>query len=346
MTLVDRPKRWFRTTVAVRDPPEAIAGDNPGVMRFQNELAECYHNIANVLNDTGHPQEAVESYRQAVAIRERLLHDNPTQTRLQSNLAGSHFSIGNLLSDAGRESEALASYRLAQEIQDRLVRDNPTVNEYQNSLGATCNNIGVVLKDTGHLAEALESYRRALEIHERLAHNNLSVHSYQDSLAIALHNIAEAEMGQRRWHDARLHLDRAIARQRAALAALPHNSLYQRALKLHLFNLMRVYWALNQPSDARQVTRELAALTRGKGADLHKFACALALSVPIAPAEQRQTLAAEAVQTLKQAIAAGWSDGGKTSRDPDLASLHDRDDFRRLLAELFDRGFPADPFAR
>ena len=36
----------------------------------------------------------------------------------------------------------------------------------------------------------------------------------------------------------------------------------------------------------------------------------------------------------------------KTSRDPDLAPLYDRDDFRRLVNDLFDRGFPDDPFAR
>jgi hypothetical protein len=36
---------------------------------------------------------------------------------------------------------------------------------------------------------------------------------------------------------------------------------------------------------------------------------------------------------------------GVLHRDPGLAPLRDRDDFRRLLAELFDRGFPADPFA-
>jgi hypothetical protein len=36
----------------------------------------------------------------------------------------------------------------------------------------------------------------------------------------------------------------------------------------------------------------------------------------------------------------------KTGRDPDLAPLRERQDFTRLLADLFDRGFPADPFAR
>ena len=45
------------------------------------------------------------------------------------------------------------------------------------------------------------------------------------------------------------------------------------------------------------------------------------------------------------AITAGWSDAQQTSRDPDLAPLRDRDDFRRPLAEVFDRGFPTDPFA-
>ena len=75
-------------------------------------------------------------------------------------------------------------------------------------------------------------------------------------------------------------------------------------------------------------------------------ACAMASSIPITRGEERRSLAAEAVQTLQRAVAAGWNDAGKTSRDPDMAPLRDREDFRRLLAELFDHGFPADPFAR
>ena len=55
-------------------------------------------------------------------------------------------------------------------------------------------------------------------------------------------------------------------------------------------------------------------------------------------------LAAEAVQTLKQAVDAGWTDAQRTNRDNDLASLRHREDFRRLVATLFDSSFPADPF--
>jgi hypothetical protein len=55
---------------------------------------------------------------------------------------------------------------------------------------------------------------------------------------------------------------------------------------------------------------------------------------------------AEAVSMRKAALAARWSDAGKTSGDPDLARLRDRDVFRRSPAERFDPTFPADPFAR
>ena len=141
-------------------------------------------------------------------------------------------------------------------------------------------------------------------------------------------------------------LERAIECQRAALASMPRQRLYQRTIKLHLLCLVRVCWALHQPAEANRLMSEAANLSHGNPTDLYKVVCALALSVPLAPADKRQALAAEAVEKLKQAIAAGWNDAGKTGRDPDLATLRDRDDFRRLLAGLFDRCFPTDPIAK
>jgi hypothetical protein len=87
-------------------------------------------------------------------------------------------------------------------------------------------------------------------------------------------------------------------------------------------------------------------MARENATELYDVACARALCVPLTRGEQQQALATEAVQTLREAVAAGWNDAAKTRRDPDLAPLRDRDDFRLLLAKLFDRGFPADPFAR
>jgi hypothetical protein len=50
------------------------------------------------------------------------------------------------------------------------------------------------------------------------------------------------------------------------------------------------------------------------------------------------------VGILRAAVAAGWKDAAHIIRDPKLAPLRDRDDFRKLAGEVFDRAFPAKAF--
>ena len=152
-------------------------------------------------------------------------------------------------------------------------------------------------------------------------------------------------MRQGRWREARERLELAIAHQRRAPVTMPHDPYFQWALRTHLLNLAKVHQVLNQPAEAIRVTRELVTPPRKNATDHYTVACALARSVPLTRTEQQQALAAEGVQTLREAIAAGWNDAQHTSRDPDLVPLRDREDFRRLVAELFDRRFPADPLA-
>lgn len=72
----------------------------------------------------------------------------------------------------------------------------------------------------------------------------------------------------------------------------------------------------------------------------------LALCVPIVGGPSwNQALAEEAVAILRLESGSGWWNAAHTGRDPDLAALHDRDEHRRMLVDLFDRAFPADVFA-
>jgi hypothetical protein len=137
----------------------------------------------------------------------------------------------------------------------------------------------------------------------------------------------------------------AIDQERVASERAPEVMEGRNLLSQCYFNLSQCLRSLGRAEEAARVTRTRRALWTKNANELYNVACELALCVPITPnADQQQSLAAEAVQMLDQAIAAGWNNAHHTSRDPDLVPLHDRDDFRRLLAELFDRGFPNDPF--
>jgi serine/threonine protein kinase len=325
---------------------DRLARDYPAVANYQRDLASSCHSFGIVLNNTGHPAEAVESYRRAVAIRQRLASDNPSVTEFQLDLARSQVNFGNRLNDMGRADEALELFESARAIGERVARDNPTIPEFQRELAASLVGIGELLAKTDQPTQALESYRRSLAIWERLTHDNPADIADQSALGITLDEMAEIEIGQRRWQNARELLERAGERRRAALAAMPNDPELQRALRYHLLLETKVYQAHNQPEEAVRLAREALALPRARSTDFYNAACALALSVPITRDAVSQAVAAEAVQALERAIAAGWNNAGKTNRDPDLAPLRDRDDFRQLLAILFDRGFPADPFAR
>ena len=325
---------------------ERLARDNPSVTNYQRDLAASCHSFGIVLNDTGHPAEALESYRRAVAIRQRLATDNPSVVELQLDLARSQVNFGNRLNDMGHAALALESFQSAQATGERIARDNPTITKFQRELGASLVGIGEIYSKMAQPTQALESYRKSLAIWERLTHDNPADHSDRSALGITLQDMAEIEMGQRRWQNARELLERASQSQRAALAAMPGDPAIKRALCALLLDQTKVCQAQQQPDEAVRLVREALSLPRLGASDFYNAACALASSVPITRGEKKQDVAALAVVTLERAIGAGWNNAAKTSRDPNLAPLRDREDVRRLLSKLFDRGFPADPFAR
>jgi serine/threonine-protein kinase len=340
---LDEAMQWYRRALAIFD---RIERDNPSANGYQADLANTHNNIGCLLNDAGRPAEALESHRRALEIRQRLVQETPGDARRQRDLAGSHDNIGISLDNIGRRAEALQSHQRALEIRQRLVQEDPTNRLLLSDLARAQNNVGETLTGLGRLGEALQLHRQALEIGDRLMRDHPSIHAYQGTVGLTLNYIAEAEIAEGRWREARDRLEQANKHLRAALSAMPRDPFYQQVFKLHLLDLAKVHQALKQPAEAIRVVRELAGLARGSPADHYHVACALAQCVLLTRGDQRQTLAAEAVQTLKEAVAAGWNDAGKTSRDLGLAPLRDRDDFRRLVSELFDRGFPADPFAR
>jgi hypothetical protein len=89
---------------------------------------------------------------------------------------------------------------------------------------------------------------------------------------------------------------------------------------------------------------EYENLKRTDAAGLYDAACNRALCAAVIPEDPKTPVADAARLTreqadlamawLSQAVAAGFTDAAHMKRDADLDSLREREDFRRLLAEL------------
>ncbi len=111
--------------------------------------AESHNSVAIVLKAQGKYAEAVEQYRQALALK-------PNQPEVMSNL-------GNALKESGSAEEAIACYQNA-------IALNPHYAEAHN-------NLGISYKEQGKLDEAISCYQTALRLKPNYveAHHNLGI---------------------------------------------------------------------------------------------------------------------------------------------------------------------------
>src|SRR5262249_52454010 len=85
-------------------------------------LGEAAFELGGLTSEIGNKQDALRSYEESLAIRERLARDNPSVIEFQRDLAHSHNSMGMLESDTGQPDRALDSHGKGLAIRERLAR--------------------------------------------------------------------------------------------------------------------------------------------------------------------------------------------------------------------------------
>jgi hypothetical protein len=253
--------------------------------------------------------EAEVAFRDAIAEWRELVRREPEVPELQYELGRSLSNLAGILTLLHQYDRALPIQTQAVELLDRLVRDHPNVIEYPVALSAAVDIRASIARDTNDRVAARDGFRRAIQALE---------------------------------------------------TALRRDPLNRKAREFLLTSRNNQAVLMIQDGDHRGAWQELEALTREPVTPSQRYnlACAFAgLSAAVAsdaslagvgPDTSAEALAARAVQLLGEAAAARYLPPAvliaQIKADADLDSLRGRDDFCRVVAALFDRDFPADPF--
>jgi tetratricopeptide (TPR) repeat protein len=153
---------------------EPLAKANPTNAEFNAKLAKTYlwigqlqggNGLAANLADT---DSALQNYRKALAISERIFRDRPNDLRYGRAVAVEYASIGELLANQGDRITALENYRESLNIVTSLGA-GPNDTDISRLIQLLQTRIGNVQLMNGDALAARQTYRAAVEITERLA---------------------------------------------------------------------------------------------------------------------------------------------------------------------------------
>ena len=357
----------YRQALAIQ---EKLAADFPNVPAFRKSLASSHNNLGRLLAGLEKRAEAEEQYRLALAIQVKLADDFPAVPAFRQDLAMSHNNLGNLLMDLGKRVEAEEQYRQALTIQENLVADFPTVAVYRQELAGSYNNLGMLLAGLGKRAEAEVQYRNALAIQEKLVADFPTVPAYQTDLGSGSYlnyGILVRDVG--RAGESLGWFDKAIATLAPVHRAEPRDVRAKQFLRNSHWNRATAYDSLMKHGEAikdwdraielsppaeqldvrasramsqlqagivAEAVAEVAELTKSSkwtAGQWYDFACIYAVASGKI-ADKKQEYADRAMELLKKAVKLGYKDAAHLKTDTDLDPLREREDFKKLLAEL------------
>jgi eukaryotic-like serine/threonine-protein kinase len=329
----DQAEAAFRQALTLVD--SLLAGDAKNE-EYLTLKATAYQNGAMVYRGQGRSAAAKEACRQAIALNEELIRDHPKVVAHQKRLAGTYNNLGLLYAGDDEGAKAEDAYRQSLALHEALLRDHPHVVSFMLDVAGSCENLAAHIRKSRSPEESLAWSARAI-------HTTETVLAQDPRDADACFGLFNASLGR-----ARALFD--LGRREEA------NRDWRRAIELSegkpLIN-MRLYRPnplarLGEHLQAAKEMETLLAEGHTQALNIHTFSWVYAICSAAAandarlPAAEREKLADQygrrAVELLRRAQAAGYyRDAGRLAQmkqNKDLDTIRNRDDFKRLMAEL------------
>ena len=221
--LGDTGKQFARANEAYR-LLVGLAAEKPDDTTYQRDLSIAYREVGDVLVEQGNLTEALQAYRDSLAIAERLAKADPGNAGWQRDLAVTYNKVGDVLVAQGNLTEALQTYRDSLTIAEHLAKADPGNADYQRDLSVSYDRVGDVLVAQGNLTKALQAYRDSLAIRERLAKADPSNAGWQRDLAVSYAKLASTHLEIGAAPEALIELRKGREIMAALVAIAPSNA--------------------------------------------------------------------------------------------------------------------------
>jgi serine/threonine protein kinase/tetratricopeptide (TPR) repeat protein len=340
---IGRLKEAAEAHSAALDILKQLARDFPNP-EYRQQLALCHISLGRVLWIIGPPKQAESDFAAALALHKQLVDEYPLRAEFRLELAHSHNNLGLVFAATARLPEAETDLRAALHLREQLADKFPLRSDIRQHLAQSHRNLGTVLEDAGRLKEAEEAYAKALSLSKQLVADFSDQPDLRSLLSSALGNMAFFRLKMRDFQSARSLLEEAGPHHQTVLKANPGNLTYRHFYRNNLAALVQAHAGLGNPAAAKQVAQKLRGLGWDPPAHVYDAACALALCIPIIQKNEQATKEArdkqvafygdEAMQMLHAAVAKGFKNAAHMKQDPDLRELRERNDFKKLLANL------------
>ncbi len=255
---------WEKRRLALAIEPGEFAAEggwrsfnaNTGDAAVLEHSRNCMRHLGDLLSDIGSSKGALEAFRKALAIAERLAAQDPDNAGWKSDLSVSHNRIGSVLVAQGNLAGALEAFRKAMAIAERLAVQDADNAKWQRNLNVSHSRIGGVLEAQGNLAGALEAFRKCLAISERLAAHAPDNAGWQRSLRVSHNKIGSVLLAKGNLAGAMEAFRKAMAIAERLAAHYPNNTDWQLELSYSHNNIARVMDAQGKLAGALDAVRK------------------------------------------------------------------------------------------
>ena len=316
--------------------------DFPANQRLRYDLTYCHVSLASWLTMNRRSKEAEPEYQAALVIMKQLVADFPDNAMFSRALGEIQYKRCGIFIQNRQWTEAETAIRADLAVREPLVARFPTRAIFRHDLARGYTRLGIVLDNSGRLSEAGDAYRKALPLLKQLANDFPSRPYYADDVAAALTKLARASM-EKQTEQARRLLEEALLYSQVAVEADPGNIDYLALLYENYGQQVNVFLKLRDHAGAAAAadTAEPASHTPEA---IYEFACAYAACVKLAGEdtklseakrqELRKSYGDQAMNALRRAVQFGYKDVANLKKDKLLDPLRERDDFKKLLADL------------